>query len=99
MQRRGDVAITGLVACIGMSGDGTIDDPRLAWLGMGTRPLRAPRAEDAMRGQTPGALDLASLADLALEDTDPIEDSHGTPEYRRLAGHALFQRLLRRVLA
>lgn len=99
MQRRGDFAITGLVACIGMSGDGTIDDPRLAWLGMGTRPLRAPRAEDAMRGQTPGALDLASLADLALEDTDPIEDSHGTPEYRRLAGHALFQRLLRRVLA
>jgi len=97
MQRRGDFALSGLVACIGMDADGIIDDPRLAWFGMGTRPLRASRAEAAMRGRRIGGLDLAALAELALQDTDPLDDSHGTPEYRLRAGRAVFERLLRRI--
>lgn len=99
MQRRGDFALTGLVACIGLDAGGMVNDPRLAWFGMGTRPLRARQAEAAMRGQPLGALDLASLADLALADAEPIEDSHGTPEYRLAAGRDVFMRLMSRLAA
>jgi len=99
MQRKGDFALSGLVACIGTDGRGVIDDPRLAWFGMDTRPVRAAAAEAAMRGRQLAELDLAELAELALTDTSPIEDSHGTPEYRLAAGRAIFARLFNRLLA
>jgi carbon-monoxide dehydrogenase medium subunit len=97
MQRRGDFALSGLVACLGTDAGGTINDPRLAWMGMGTRPLRAKQTEDAMRGMTLPGLDIEALADLALADADPFEDSHGTPEYRLAAGRTVFRRLMSRL--
>lgn len=96
-QRRGDFALSGLVACLPVSG-GIISDARLCWFGMGSQPLRARSAEAALEGASLSGLDIAGLAELALQDTDPNDDSHATAEYRRQAGRTVFTRLLNRLL-
>ena len=96
-QRRGDFALAGLVACLPVSG-GTISDARLCWFGMGSQPLRARSAEAALEGASIASLDLAALADLALHDTDPNDDTHATAAYRHEAGRTVFTRLTTRLL-
>jgi carbon-monoxide dehydrogenase medium subunit len=95
--RRGDFALAGLVAYIEERG-GVIETARMAWFGMGPQPLRAPAVEAALRGARPVELDLAGLAELALQDTDPPDDGHATADYRRQVGRTLFRRLLARTL-
>lgn len=96
-QRRGDFALSGLVAYVEENG-GVIADARIAWFGMGSQPLRAPQVEAALKGQTLSGLDLAGLGELALADTDPLEDVHATADYRRDAGRALFRRVMSKII-
>ncbi len=96
-QRKGDFALTGLVACLNVAG-GTIGDARIAWFGMASTPIRARAAEAALNGASATGLDLKGLADLALTETDPVDDAHATAAYRRDAGRALFGRLVGRLL-
>lgn len=96
-QRRGDFALSGLVACLPVSG-GVISDARLCWFGMGSQPLRARSAEAALNGASIADLDIAGLAEVALQDTDPNDDSHATADYRRQAGRTVFARLLTRLM-
>lgn len=58
-RRHGDYAVAGLAACARVSGN-TLGDVRLVFLSLGDRPLRAPRAEQALQA---GALDDARIAD------------------------------------
>lgn len=97
VQRRGDFALSGAVACLSVS-NGTISEARLAWFGMATRPVRASAAEQALRGATVAGLNLREIADLALAETEPTDDAHATADYRRDVGRVLMQRLLKRVL-
>lgn len=97
MQRRGDFALSGVVVCLGIQG-GTIDDPRIAWYGMGSVPLRAPTAEQTLMGKAVNDVEPDEIAGLAVADTDPLDDSHGTAEYRRTAGKALLRKVLVRAL-
>jgi aerobic carbon-monoxide dehydrogenase medium subunit len=96
-QRKGDFALTGLVACLTVAG-GTVSDARLAWFGMASTPVRARAAEAALNGTSVAGLDLAALAETALTETDPVDDAHATAAYRRDAGRAIFARLLGRLL-
>lgn len=96
-QRKGDFALTGLVASLCVAG-GTISDARIAWLGMASTPIRATEAEAALNGASLAGLDLAGLAELALAETDPADDGHATAAYRRDAGRVVFSRLIGRLL-
>lgn len=96
-QRKGDFALTGMVASLCVSG-GKVSDARLAWLGMASTPVRARTAEAALEGVSVNGIDLAGLADLALTETEPSDDSHATAAYRRDAGRTIFRRLLGRLL-
>ena len=96
-QRRGDFALSGLVAYVEENG-GVIADARIAWFGMGSQPLRAPQVEAALKGASLSGLDLAGLGELALADTDPLEDVHATADYRRDAGRALFRRVMNKIV-
>lgn len=96
-QRRGDFALSGLVANLELDGN-RITMARLAWLGMGSTPLRAPSAEAALAGADIAALDLAEVAELALGDSDPFEDGHASIAYRCQAGRTVLIRLLDRLL-
>jgi len=74
--------------------DGSCDDVRIGFTNMGSTPLRATAAEDALRG---GQLDDASIraaAEQAAEGTDPPGDLNATPEYKRHLARVLTRRAL-----
>ena len=96
-QRRGDFALSGLVANLEVAGD-RIASARLAWFGMGATPLRAPSAEAALAGADIATLDLEEIAQLAVGDSDPLDDAHATIAYRCQAGRTVLTRLLGRLL-
>jgi carbon-monoxide dehydrogenase medium subunit len=97
-QRQGDFALSGVVANLEIDGD-RIAKASLAWLAMGSTPLRAPSAEAALCGANIASLDLDEVAELALGDTDPFEDAHASVAYRCQAGRTVLTRLLGRLLA
>lgn len=95
-QRRGDFALSGVVAYIEERG-GAISAARLAWFGMAAQPVRATAAEAALVGQALADVDLDALADVALTDTDPPTDVHATADYRRAAGRTVLRRAMQRL--
>jgi carbon-monoxide dehydrogenase medium subunit len=92
-QRPGDFALVGLVGALHLDG-GKIARAGLAWFGMGPTPIKARKAEAALAGMAPDALDPAEIARLAVEDTDPFTDLHATADYRRRVGTRIFARAL-----
>jgi aerobic carbon-monoxide dehydrogenase medium subunit len=97
-QRRGDFALSGLVARLDIDGD-TIADAGLAWFGMGSRPTRAAKAEEGLRGAKLSEVDVGAVASDAVADTEPLDDSHASAAYRQAAGHVLAERLLSRLIS
>jgi aerobic carbon-monoxide dehydrogenase medium subunit len=94
-RRRGDFAMVGVAAVLGIS-DGGITDARLAYLSMGSTPLRAPAAEAWLRGQAaePGAF--ARAAQIAAAELQPEDDLHASREYRVHVANSLTRRALQR---
>ena len=68
-------ALASVAAALDIDDDGTVRDVRLALGGVGTKPWRAWRAEEALRGQpaTPDAFRAAVAAELA--DARPLRDN------------------------
>lgn len=91
--RPGDFALVGLVGALAIA-DGRIARAGLAWFGMGPTPMRARQAEAALIGAAHEGLDLERLAELALADAAPFDDSHASAEYRRTVGRRIFARTL-----
>lgn len=79
--------------------DGRVRDTRIALGAVGTRPLRARRAEDALRGATPTPALLGEVAALAAEDTDPFDDARGSAAYKRQMVRVWVERTLRALVA
>ena len=96
-QRPGDFALVGLVGALHLDG-GKIARAGLAWFGMGPTPIKARQAEAALLGQTPGSLDPAAIAQLAVADTEPFTDHHATADYRRRVGARIFAKTLAEAL-
>ncbi|CAN7379423.1 xanthine dehydrogenase family protein subunit M [Phenylobacterium sp. LjRoot225] len=92
-QRPGDFALVGLVGALVVA-EGRIARAGLAWFGMGPTPMKARQAEAALVGQTVADLDVRGMAELAIADTDPFDDSHANAEYRRTVGRRAFSRAL-----
>jgi carbon-monoxide dehydrogenase medium subunit len=63
---------------------------RVALANMGSRPLRAAATEAALAG---GA-SIADAAALAADGTEPVEDMHASPDYRRHLARVLTRRAL-----
>lgn len=92
-RRQGDYAIVGLAAVAAVR-DGALQDPRLAFFGVGPTPLRAAAAEAAIA--SPGGV---AAAQAALEhDLDPPQDLHGPPEFRRHLARVLLGRAAARLM-
>jgi carbon-monoxide dehydrogenase medium subunit len=83
-RRAQDWATVGVAAVARRSNDGVVE-PAIAFVNMGTTPLRAPAAEAAWAaGGDPGAS--------ADEGTDPPGDTSGSPEFRRHLARVLVRR-------
>ena len=92
-RRREDWAIVGACALVKAS-NGSCEDVRIALTNMGTTPLRASAAEDALRGQPLDAERIAAAAEQASEGTEPSGDLNATPDYKRHLARLLSRRAL-----
>jgi len=78
--------IVAVAAAVRMEGD-TIAEARIGLTNMGSTPLRAEAAEEALVGQPATAEGVAAAAAAAADGTNPPSDLNGDADYRRhLAG-------------
>jgi carbon-monoxide dehydrogenase medium subunit len=96
-RRAEDWAMVAVLAMVKKAGDGSIEDVRIALTNMGSTPLRASAAEDALRGK--GVDAIAAAAEQAAEGTDPPGDLNATPDYKRHLARVLTRRALEEAAA
>ncbi len=87
-QRRGDFAVAGVAALVTREG-GTVTNTRIALMGLHDTPARARSAEAAF-----GESGIEAAAVAARQDADPMNDLHGSADYRRHLAEALTRRVL-----
>lgn len=92
-RRSEDWAMVGVCALVKASG-GECEDVRIGLTHMGSTPLRATAAEDALRGGPLDAERIAAAAQQAAEGTDPPGDLNATPDYKRHLARTLCKRAL-----
>jgi aerobic carbon-monoxide dehydrogenase medium subunit len=92
-RRAEDWAMVGVVALVKSNG-GTCEDVRIGLTHMGSTPLRATAAEQALRGQPLSPESIAAAAEQAAEGTDPPADLNATQEYKRHLARVLTRRAL-----
>jgi carbon-monoxide dehydrogenase medium subunit len=93
-RRAEDWAMVGVCALVRRAPDGTCDDVRIGLTHMGSTPLRATAAEEALRGGQLDGSSIAAAAEQAAEGTDPPGDLNATPEYKRHLARVLTRRAL-----
>jgi len=103
-RRHGDFAIAG-AACGLQVADGRIVRAAVALIGMGSVPIRALTAEQALSGAAADAgagadeADLAAVGRDAVAALEPPSDAHGSAAYRRRVGAHMVARALGLALA
>jgi len=96
-RRAEDWAMVAVCALVKKAGDGSFEDVRIALTNMGSTPLRATAAEEALRGK--GADAIAAAAEHAADGTDPPGDLNATPDYKRHLARVLTRRALEEAAA
>ena len=71
---------------------GVCEDVRIGLTNMGSRPLRATAAEEALRGKPLDAASIEAASKLADEGTDPPGDLNATSDYKRHLARVLTKR-------
>jgi aerobic carbon-monoxide dehydrogenase medium subunit len=105
-RRHGDFALAGLAVAGRGAAEGepsgyergVTGDLRLVFFGVGTRPVRARRAEAALAGWRADAEALAAAGRALDGDLDPPGDVHGSPALRRHLARVLLARVVGRLL-
>jgi carbon-monoxide dehydrogenase medium subunit len=92
-RRAEDWAMVGVCALLKAS-DGSCEDVRIGLIHMGSTPLRASAAEEALRGGPLDPESIAGAAQQAAEGTDPPGDLNATPDYKRHLVRVLCRRAL-----
>ena len=96
-RRSEDWAMVGVCAVVKASG-GTCEDIRIGLTNMGSVPLRATAAEDALRGQELSDENIAQAAEQAAEGTRPPADLNATAEYKQHLARVLTRRAIKDAL-
>jgi len=97
-RRAEDWAMVGVCALVKASG-GSCEDVRIGLTNMGSTPVRATAAEEALRGGPLDADRIAAAAEHAAAGTDPPGDLNATPEYKRHLARVLTRRALEQAAA
>jgi aerobic carbon-monoxide dehydrogenase medium subunit len=93
-RRQEDWAMVAVCAYVKRAGDGSCEDVRIGLTHMGSTPLRATAAEEALRGQALEARSIAAAADQAAEGTEPPADLNASADYKRHLARVLCRRAL-----
>lgn len=96
-RRHGDFAIIAAVVALELEGD-SIADARIALAGAADRPLRVNEAEDAIRGEPLTAETAVRAGEVAREAVEPLEDIHGSSDYRRDLVEVAVDRAMKRAV-
>jgi len=96
-RRHGDFALAGVAAAARVE-SGVVAESRLVFFGVGTRPVRARRAEAALAGGRADAEALAAAGRALDADLDPPGDVHGSPALRRHLARVLLARVVGRLV-
>jgi carbon-monoxide dehydrogenase medium subunit len=80
-------------ALVRREGD-TVADVRIGLTNMGSTPLRATAAEEALRGQSLSSENIARAAEQAAEGTTPPADLNASADYKRHLARVLCRRAL-----
>jgi aerobic carbon-monoxide dehydrogenase medium subunit len=89
-----DWAMVAVCALVKKGGDGSCEDVRIGLTHMGSTPLRASAAEEALRGGGLDADAVGRAAEQSAEGTDPPGDLNATPDYKRHLARVLTRRAL-----
>jgi carbon-monoxide dehydrogenase medium subunit len=98
-RRAGDFAIVAVAALVTLDARGRVEEGRLAFGGVGATPLRAPAAEDLLRGHEPTPDRIARASAVARDGLAPESDAFASASYRRLLARVLARRALGRAVA
>jgi carbon-monoxide dehydrogenase medium subunit len=98
-RRRGDFALA--AAAVFYDGDarGRATNAHVGIIGVADRPLRLPRVEALLNGQTNDAATIAKAEAAAAATVDPPEDIHASAAYRRALVGTMVERALRQAAA
>jgi CO/xanthine dehydrogenase FAD-binding subunit len=88
-----DIAVVGVGSWVALD-DGKCADVRIALGAVAPTPIRAERAEAALRGEPLSTELIEHAASLAAEEARPITDVRGTAEFRRHLVEVLTRRTL-----
>ncbi len=92
-RRLGDYAIAGLAMNLRFSGP-VVQSARLAWLGLGAKPMRTPRTEALLAGRPLDAATEVLVVASLREELDPLADLTNTGATKKHLATVLARRLL-----
>ena len=89
-----DRPLVGVAALVVPDSSGRWVDVRIGLGGVAPTPIRAPRAEATLRGETPSDGALRAAAEAAAREAEPLSDLMGSADYRREMIRVWVRRLL-----
>lgn len=97
MERKaGDFATVGVAAQVTLDSEGKCSYAGIGLTALGSKSLRALKAENSLVGRAPDASALDRAARLAVEDTDPADDIlRGSAEFKKAMCEVYTRRALR----
>jgi carbon-monoxide dehydrogenase medium subunit len=79
----GDLATVGVAAVVTLDNSGAFEDARIGLAGVGSTPIRATKAERALKGRKPSDDLVAEAGEKASDVSNPTSDIRGSAEYKR----------------
>jgi carbon-monoxide dehydrogenase medium subunit len=95
----GDFATAAVAAQVTLAPDGTCSQVGIGLTNVGLTPIKAERAEQALRGGRPDDEAIKRAAQLAADAAEPAADLRGSVEYKKDLVRVLTTRALRKALA
>jgi carbon-monoxide dehydrogenase medium subunit len=99
MERKvGDFATAAVAVQLTLDASGACEAAGIGLTNVGSVPIKATRAEEALRGKRPDEAVIKQAAQLAADAADPAEDLRGSVEYKRDLVRVLTGRAIRKAL-
>ena len=94
----GDFATAAVAVQLTLGAGGACDQVGIGLTNVGLTPIKATKAEAALKGKAPDEATIKRIAELAAEASEPAADLRGSVEYKRDLVRVLAARALRKAL-
>ena len=99
-RRHGDFAVAGAVVGVALDDADRVEKCAIGLIGLGSTPMRASEAEQAVTGSGAGDVVAEEVGQLAVDPLDAVpSDLHGSAAYRRRVGGVMVARALAAAVA